>query len=98
MLKRVLLSLAIGLVVTGLLLSLAFAFDDVGFPTVARALFWQNALLQSFVPLGNIGTAAHPVHEGSPLNLLAFLAGIPLGFLIYSVVAFVVLGKMRRGA
>src|SRR5690349_9582471 len=79
MLKRILLALAVGLFATGLLIGLSFAADFVGFPTVASVLSWQNTLLQSYVPLGNIGTAAHPVYEGSPLNFFAFLASIPLG-------------------
>lgn len=98
MIKRVLLALAVGLIVTGLLIGLSFAADSFGFPTVGSALFWQNTLLQSCVPLINIGTEAHPVYEGSPLNFLAFLGSVPLGVIVYSVLAHVVLTKVRRRA
>ena len=87
----------IGVAATAILLAGAFVADASGFPTAARSLFWQNDLLQSLVPLGNIGTPQHPVYEGSPLNLLAFLASIPLGFAIYGSLAYVVLKRRRRG-
>lgn len=98
MFKRVLLALVVGLFSTGLFIGLSFAADFFGFPTIASALFWQNTLLQSYAPLGNIGTAAHPVYEGSPLNFLAFLASIPFGFIVYSVLAYAALTCVRRRA
>ena len=98
MFKRVLLAFAIGLLATALLIGLSFAADSFGFPTIASALSWQNTLLQSYVSLGNIGTAARPVYEGSPLNFLAFLASIPLGVIIYGVLAYAVLTWARRRA
>ena len=85
----------IGIAATLLLLAGAFLSDASGFPNVASSLFWQNGLLQGFVPLGNIGTPEHPIHEGSPLNLLAFLASIPLGCAIYGFVAYVVLKRHK---
>jgi hypothetical protein len=98
MLKRVLLAFAVALFATGLLIGLSFVADSFGFPTIASALSWQNTLLQSYVPLGNIGTAEHPVYEGSPLNFLAFLASIPLGVAIYSLLAYATLTWARRRA
>ena len=94
---KVLLASAIGVVVTLALLGLAFAADAVGHPGIARVLFWHNGILQSLAPLNNIGTAAHPVYEGTPLNFLAYCASIPFGFLIYGVAAYVVLRFVRRG-
>jgi hypothetical protein len=96
--RRCLLALAVGVVATLVLLALAFLADACDLDGVARALFWQNSLLQSLVPLGNMGTAEHPVYEGSPLNFLAFLASIPLGIAIYTLLAWIVLagrGKAR---
>jgi hypothetical protein len=98
MLKRVLLAFVVGLFATGLLIGLSFVVDSFGFSTIANALFWQNTLLQSYAPLGNIGTAAHPVYEGSPLNFLAFLASIPLGFIVYGVLAYAALTWAHRRA
>jgi hypothetical protein len=98
MIKRVMLAIAIGILVTAALVALSFFADSHGFTSLARGLFWQNSLLQSFAPLGNVGTAAHPIHEGSPLNFLAFLASIPIGVIFYSLVAYVALSVARQRA
>jgi hypothetical protein len=90
--------LPLALSATGLLIGLSFAADSVGFPTAASVLSWQNTLLQSYAPLGNTGTAAHPVYEGSPLNFFAFLASIPFGVIIYSLLAYAALTWARRRA
>ena len=86
-----------GVAFTLLLLACSFAADSVGHPSLARAMFWQNGLLQSVVPLNNIGTVQDPVYEGTPLNIMAFFASIPLGFIIYGVAAYVALRVLRRG-
>ncbi len=95
--RTVLLAAAFGVVITMLLLALAYGLDALGYPNISSAIFWQNALLQSFCPTMNIGTSDHPVYEGTPLNLLAFIASIPLGFLIYGVAAYVILHSRRGG-
>ena len=86
-----------GIALTLILFACAFAADWAGHPGLAQAMFWQNGLLQSAVPLNNIGTAQDPVFEGAPLNILAFFASIPLGFVIYGVAAYVALRFLRRG-
>src|SRR3546814_16980000 len=80
------------------LLVLAVAADSLGRPGVADSLFWQNGLLQHLAPLHNVGTPERPVYEGSPINFLAFLASIPLGIFVYTVVAYLVLHHRRRVA
>ena len=98
MIKRILLAFAIGVLATAALFALSFAAESFGFTSLANGLLWQNTLLQSFAPLGNIGTPEHPVYEGSPLNFLAFLASIPSGIIIYSLVAYAALTMARRRA
>lgn len=98
MIRRILLAIVIGVLVTAAMLVLSFAADSFGFTSLSTGLLWQNMLLQSFAPLGNMGTLEHPVYEGTPLNLLAFLASIPLGVIIYSLVAYAVLSVARRRA
>ena len=88
----------IGVLLTLLLLAGGSAADSAGHPDVARVLFWHNGLLQSFIPLNNIGTAGHPVYEGTPLHIMGFFASIPLGFVIYGVAAYAALRLLRRGA
>jgi hypothetical protein len=91
MIRRILLAGAIGVLATAAMLALSFVTDTFGFPLLSRGLLWQNSLLQALVPLANIGTTDHPIYEGSPLNLLAFVASIPLGIIVYGVVAYIVL-------
>ena len=86
-----------GIAFTLLLLTGAFVADSAGHSGLARAIFWQNGLLQAAVPLNNIGTAQEPVYEGTPLNLMAFVASIPLGFIIYGVAGYVALRFRQRG-
>jgi hypothetical protein len=95
--RRFLLALGGGVLATFVLLALAFLAGAYDMDWLARALFWQNSLLQSLVPLGDIGTPGKPVHEGSPLNLLAFLASIPLGIAIYSSLLWTALAFRGRG-
>ncbi|MEW9572682.1 hypothetical protein ABQJ54_13060 [Rhodanobacter sp. Si-c] len=98
MIKRILLAFAIGVLATAALFALSFAADSFGFTSLANGFLWQNTLLQSFAPLGNMGTPERPVYEGTPLNFLAFLASVPLGIVIYSVMAYAVLSMVRRRA
>ena len=93
---RVLLAFGIGTLLTLFLLALAVLAGAYGMDRLASALFWQNTVLQAQAPLGNIGTEARPVMEGSPLNIVAFLASIPLGIVIYSSLAYV--GLRLRGS
>ena len=98
MIKRIMLAIALGILATAVVIALSFVADSHGFTSLASGLFWQNSLLQSFAPLANVGTPAHPVHEGSPLNFLAFLASTPVGVIFYSLVAYVALSVARHRA
>jgi hypothetical protein len=91
LLRRILLAFLIGVGATGVLWILATSAATHGFTTTAKALFWQNSLLQQFVPLPDIGSAEHPFPEGSPLTILAYLASFPFGILIYGIAAFLTL-------
>lgn len=98
MVTKILLAAVIGVLLTLLLLGLAFVAGMAGHGSLAAALFWQNSLLQSLVPSGNIGTSEHPMHEGSPLNFIAFLASVPFGVAVYGAAAFAFMnGPGRRG-
>jgi len=98
MAKRVLLAILLGVVATGAFIGLAFVADYAGLDGLAKVLFWQNSLLQTFAPLGNIGAAERPIYEGTPLNFLAFLASIPVGIIAYSALAFWAIGRSQRAA
>lgn len=96
MVKRVIFAVGFGVLITLLLLGLAFAANLAGFGSLSSALFWQNSLLQSLAPMGDIGSAGHPMYEGSPVNLVAFLASLPLGIAIYGLAAFAVMSWLAR--
>lgn len=89
--KSALRAAGIGIGITLFLLILAFVADALGFPTLSRSLFWQNTLLQNLCLTPNIGTPEHPFYEGTPINFLAFVASVPLGFFVYGLAAYVVL-------
>jgi hypothetical protein len=90
-------SLALGAAITSALLALAVSLGAVGYASAARAVFWPNSLLQALIPRFNMGTLEHPFYEGTPLNLFAFIASIPLAFVIYSLAAYAYLRWRQRG-
>lgn len=90
---RIALAALIGVVSAFALLGASVYVDELGFTSLARLLAWPNGWLQSLVPPHNVGTAAHPVMEGSPLNAVAFAASVPLGALAYGAIAW---GWLRR--
>jgi hypothetical protein len=98
MAKRTLLAIFLGVLATAALIGLAAVAYSADLDGLAQVLFWQNSLLQSLAPLGNIGTAEHPIYEGTPLNFLAFLASIPVGIVVYSSMAYWALSRSRRAA
>ena len=95
MFRRVLVSLVLGLAVTFALIGLAYVLDDAGYESASRVILWPNSILQSLVPGTDIGTAEHPVLEGSPLNVLAFYASIPLGALVCGCLFFFLVPRLR---
>ena len=80
-----------------MLVGAAFLADSAGYSRLASGLFWQNSLLQTLVPALNIGTPERPFYEGTPLNFLAFLISIPVGFVVYGLVVYAALRSLQRG-
>ena len=96
MAKRALQAFLIGTIVTFAFFGVAFVSFEAGYEGLGKAAIWQNALLQALAPLHNIGTPENPVYEGTPLNFLAFFASVPLGILVYSLVAYTALRLVRQ--
>jgi hypothetical protein len=96
LLKRILIAIGVGFVATLGLNVLAFFADRLDYRFLSSALIWPNTLLQSLAPLHNIGTAERPIMEGTPLNFLAFIASIPLAWLVYSCIVYVWLYSQKR--
>ena len=91
--RHILLAIEIGALVTAASAALAYFAHEAGAASISRALYWPNTLLQSLVPLHNIGSPEQPVYEATPLNFVAFLASFPVSVLVYSVVAYILLSR-----
>lgn len=81
-------SLMVGMFVTLALFGSSYVATTFGLTQFAHVLYWQGWGLQFLVPCVNIGTIEKPFCEGSPLDVVAFFAGIPLGFVLYSATAY----------
>ena len=88
----------IGALFTLITATLSFYAMQAGAELISEILFWPNALLQSLMPAPNLGTPEHAIHEGTPLNFLAFLVSFILAVWVYSAIAYLFLrrrGKIR---
>ena len=97
--KRPLLILSafgVGILFTALTAAVSYFASQAGAELVSEILFWPNTLTQSLVPLHNIGIAAHPLFEGTPLNIAAFFVSLPLAVLLYGTAAYIFLRRWQR--
>ena len=97
--KRSLLILSgfgIGVLLTALTAALSCFASQAGAELASEILFWPNTLMQSLVPLHNTGTTAHPLYEGTPLNIAAFFVSFPLAVLVYGTTAYILLRRRQR--
>ena len=86
--KRVLASLACGLVLTIVLTGFGLSQDS----RPALCVFiWQACLVQLIVH-----TPGNSVHEGSPIDLFGFGLGVLLGVPIYSLISYGLLTAYAR--
>lgn len=73
---------------------------DVHPPILARVLMWPMDLLGPVIgkilPRGNIGTAEHPIYEGTPLDVVAVFALAIFSILLYPVFTLVLLTVISR--
>jgi hypothetical protein len=93
----ILLALGIGTLVTAVTAALSYFAFQAGAQLVSEVLFWPNTLMQSLVPLHNIGTPEHPFYEGTPVNIAAFFVSFPLSILVYSGVAYAFVRRRQYG-
>jgi hypothetical protein len=92
----ILLAFGIGIVITALTVTLSYLALRAGSELVSEILFWPNTVMQSLVPIHNIGTPEQPFYEGTPLNIVAFMASFPLAVLLYGTAAYVFLRRRQR--
>jgi hypothetical protein len=86
----------IGVLFTALTAALSYFASQAGAELISEILFWPNTLMQSLVPLHNIGTTAHPLYEGTPLNIAAFFVSFPLAIFVYGTPAYIFLRRRQR--
>jgi hypothetical protein len=96
--KSILVAIVLGVGISALLQVLALVAHEHGFASITRIVDWPNTLLQSLVPCVPVGSSETPRCEGSPLNLLAYFASLPVGAVVYSTIAFVILKRVRHVA
>jgi hypothetical protein len=89
-------ALGIGVLFAALTIAVSYFASQAGAELVSEILFWPNTLMQSLVPLHNIGATAHPLYEGTPLNIAALLVSFPLAVLVYSTAAYIFLRRRQR--
>jgi hypothetical protein len=56
------------------------------------------ALLGMLVPHPNIGTPEHPIYEGTPLDLVATVIGLPMSALMNILIVYFVMSWLRRAS
>ena len=95
MLRHLVISIATAFVLTAIGLYAGYSTSPF-WKWPFHVLLWPSALLAAQIPLHNIGTADHPVFEGTPLHFLAFIAGSVLAFLFYALGTFGVLRVASR--
>jgi len=54
------------------------------------------ALLGTLIPHPNIGTPAHSLYEGTPLDLVAAVVGLAMSAFMNIVVAYYVVSRLRH--
>lgn len=94
--KLIVSSIVCGILITFVLTWAAFTVES---ETVSRALMWQAAIPVYLIGPGPvIGHDDHgaPIHEGTPVHMLAGLVGILLGIPIYSVACYFALRSLTR--
>ena len=91
--KRTFLALLAGSAITAVALIALLQFSE---NAVSLVVLWPLPLLARFVPHGNIGTAVHPVYEGSPLDLFAALIGLAVSALFYGGLVYAILARRAR--
>ncbi len=86
----------IGVLFTALTAALSYFASQAGAELLSEILFWPNTLMQSLVPLHNIGTTAHPFYEGTALNIAALFVSFPVAVLVYGTAAYIFLRRRQR--
>ena len=94
--KPIILSFLCGVVITAVLTWIAYS---IGNDKVTLVLLWYAVIPVYLVgpgPLLGYDEQGNPMHEATPVHLLAWFAGLLLGIPIYSVVSYFALRAITR--
>lgn len=94
--KTLLLSLAIGTAITLGLFGLGYLASEQGAETLSYFLYWQAYLMQVLLPCSVVIAPGRFLCEDEAVGMTLFFAGLPVGILIYSSAACLVLRLLRR--
>jgi hypothetical protein len=86
--KRILLSVIVGIILTGALTFIAFKGESRAW---ACKFAWQACLTQQA-----LHTPDNAIHEGSPLDPFGFFVGVLLGVPIYGSLTYAVLSLSAK--
>jgi hypothetical protein len=96
-LKTTLQAFAIGTAVTLALFGLGFAAVSAGAEVLSYGLYWQAYLLHTLMPCDYLWRGEF-LCQSMLAAKIAFYSGLPLGILLYSAIAYVILRLRRRAA
>lgn len=87
-----------GVLVTVALTLASYVLFEAGATNLSTLLFWPNSLLQGATPCFRIegSVAGRSLCEGTPHNVVAFVASFPLSIAVYSVIAYVIIRRRTR--
>ena len=96
--KQLLQALAIGTAATLALFGLGYAAVEHGAETLSYVLYWQAWVLYRLLPCSVSLSPGEFLCESMTAARITFYSGIPVGILIYSAAAHLILGIVRRRA
>jgi hypothetical protein len=94
--KTLMQSLAIGTAITLGLFGLGYLAADNGATDLSYVLYWQAWVLYQLLPCSVSLTPGEFLCESMTAAKITFFSGLPVGILIYSAAAYLVLRLLRR--
>ena len=94
--KALLQALAIGTCVTLALFGLGYLAAERGEQSLSYALYWQAYALYMMLPCSVSVTRGEFLCESMAAAKIMFYAGIPVGIVLYSAVAYLILRVRQR--
>lgn len=94
--KTPLAALLIGTALTLLLFGLGYVAAQAEAMTLSYGLYWQAWVLFQLLPCAHFGFADGFLCENQRVAMVTFYAGIPVGIVLYSLIAWAGLALWRR--